>query len=105
MDPIKKAEILEGDPKIRTLHEAATSSEHNQTRRPDIDEEVVTHFVSFVEINSVLYECDGRKQSPIPHGTCTNLLTDACRVIREFMTRDPDEVRFTILAFAPHQDE
>ncbi len=28
------------------------------------------------------------------------MLEDACRVVKEFMARDPEEVRFTIVALA-----
>jgi hypothetical protein len=42
------------------------------------------------------------------HGTCStaaDLLPRAVAVIKHFMARDPDEVRFTILALAPnHQN-
>jgi ubiquitin carboxyl-terminal hydrolase L3 len=105
-DPLEKAEILESDSKIASLHEAATSSEQNQTSRGQLDDDVITHFVALVHRSGQLYELDGRKAAPIPHGTTSpeTLLSDACRVIKEFMARDPDEIRFTILALAPKQD-
>lgn len=58
-------------------------------------------------INGHIYELDGRKRFPINHGTSSpeSLLPDACRVIREFMERDPGELRFTILALAPTAEE
>lgn len=105
-DPVTRAEILEGDTTIATLHDAATSSEQNQTSRGEIDDKVITHFVALVCRNNVLYELDGRKAGPVPHGSTTpaTLLPDACKVIQEFMARDPDEIRFTILALAPKQE-
>jgi ubiquitin carboxyl-terminal hydrolase L3 len=104
--PVRRAEILEADDTIATLHDAATASEQNATSRGGLDDDIITHFIALVCVNGVLYELDGRKAGPIAHGTTSaaTLLTDACRVIRDFMTRDPDEIRFTILALAPNQE-
>jgi hypothetical protein len=44
-DPVKKAEILEGDSKIAKLHDDATSSESNQTSRGALDDAIITHFM------------------------------------------------------------
>ena len=105
LDPVAKAERLEGDSTIETLHDRATSDSSNQTNRGSLDDKVITHFISLVHVDGGLYELDGRKTGPIQHGTTTetNLLQDACRVVEKFMKRDPQEVRFTILALAPTQ--
>ena len=44
----------------------------------------------------------GRKKTPINHGPCESqeLLSKACTVIRDFMARDPEELRFAITALA-----
>ena len=106
--PLRRAELLESDSVIATLHDAATSSHENQTSRGNLDDDVITHFIAFVcGPDGVLYELDGRKGQPIPHGSTGfgTLLSDACRVIQEqFMARDPNELRFTILALAPNQE-
>lgn len=106
LDPVRKAEILEGDEKIATHHDEATSSEGNQTDRGNIDDRLITHFVALVNVNDTLYELDGRKEGPVNHGktSATTLLQDACGVVKQFMSRDPEEMRFTILALAPKQD-
>lgn len=108
MDPIAKAERLEGDNEIATLHDQATSSEQNSTSRGNLDDELDTHFISLVHKHGRLIELDGRKDGPVDHGptTETTLLLDAIQVIQgKFMKRDPTEVRFTMLALAPkHQD-
>ena len=51
-------------------------------------------------VDGCLYELDGRKAFPINHGPTTQdtLLSDACTVIKQFMERDPTELRFTIVA-------
>lgn len=58
-------------------------------------------------MDGCLYELDGRKSCPINHGPCTQetLLEGATNVVKKFMERDPDEVRFTIIALAATLDE
>ena len=103
LDPVEKAQRLEDDSKIASLHEEATSSETNQTSRGNLEDRIITHFVALVSIDGHLYELDGRKEGPVQHGVTspTTLLQDSCRVVKKFMERDPCEMRFTILALAP----
>eukprot|EP00980_Cylindrotheca_fusiformis_P004678 scaffold992_cov116-Cylindrotheca_fusiformis.AAC.13 len=105
LSPVSKAEILEQDSKIAQLHDDATSSEANSTSRGNLEDKLVTHFVALVCVDGKLYELDGRKDGPICHGSTSQatLLKDACQVIKKFMARDPDEMRFTITALAPKQ--
>jgi ubiquitin carboxyl-terminal hydrolase L3 len=106
--PIQKAERLETDPTIAALHDEATHSSDNQTNRGNLDDDVETHFIALVNVQNVLYELDGRKAGPVIHGPTTpmTLLQDSCRIIRdEFMARDPTEMRFTITALAPKQQQ
>eukprot|EP00538_Stauroneis_constricta_P005120 CAMPEP_0119556574 /NCGR_PEP_ID=MMETSP1352-20130426/8466_1 /TAXON_ID=265584 /ORGANISM="Stauroneis constricta, Strain CCMP1120" /LENGTH=242 /DNA_ID=CAMNT_0007603547 /DNA_START=213 /DNA_END=941 /DNA_ORIENTATION=+ len=105
LSPTAKAEKLEGDAKIATLHDAATSSSENATSRGNIEDRVETHFIAVVCVDDKLYELDGRKDGPVYHGPTTQatLLKDACKVIKMFMERDPTEMRFTITALAPKQ--
>lgn len=103
MPPIQKAERLEANEEIAKHHDAATSSEENQTGRGNIEDKVDTHFIALVCNGDKLWELDGRKAGPVLHGATTQatLLKDACKVVKEFMQRDPGEMRFTILALAP----
>ena len=55
----------------------------------------------FVERGGRLWELDGRQPGPVDHGPTADLLADAIRVMREYMARDPAEVRFTMLALCP----
>ena len=88
------------------MHDEITNDTSNQTNRGDINQEVDTHFMALVHVNHKLYELDGRKDGPVCHGDTTQecLLKDACRVVKEFMDRDPGEVRFSIIALAPRLD-
>jgi len=107
LDPVAKAELLEGNNEIERMHESATSSEANQTNRGSLDDALITHFVAFVNVDGGLYEMDGRKDGPINHGRTTTetFLADSCKVVEQFMKRDPEELRFTIMALAPNQKE
>lgn len=67
-----------------------------------ITNKVETHFIAFVEKDGCLYELDGRKKEPVNHGECSPeaLTFMACIAIGQFMRRDPDNNKFTILAIA-----
>ena len=101
--PLERAEILEGNDQIATFHDQATNSSSNQTSRGNLDDDLITHFVALVHVDGKLYELDGRKAGPVCHGDTTpeTLLADACKVVQSFMARDPNELRFTIMALAP----
>ncbi len=57
-------------------------------------------------VDGGLYELDGRKEGPIYHGECSddNLLERAIEVVKQFMLRDPDEMRFTMVAFTANPE-
>lgn len=103
LSSVEKAEILEEDKEIESKHDAATSDDQNQTSRGSIDDQLETHFVALVNVNGHLYELDGRKEKPVQHGktSAETFLKDSAKVVQKFMDRDPEEVRFTILALAP----
>ncbi|KAK6487163.1 ubiquitin carboxyl-terminal hydrolase isozyme L3-like [Huso huso] len=100
LSPEKKAKFLEEDESIRVTHES--SAQEGQTEAPSIDEKVDLHFIAFVNVGGKLYELDGRKPFPIAHGTTTEdtFLENAAEVCKEFMARDPDELRFTVVALS-----
>lgn len=77
--------------------------EGSSERQEDVD----THFVCFSCVDGHLYELDGRKTGPINHGECNEdeLLSKAVEVIKGFMARDPEEMRFTIVAFTKRPAE
>ena len=105
--PVEKAEILESNDDIEKHHDESTSNTAlNQTSRGNIQDKVLTHFISVMNVNNVIYELDGRKTGPIPHGSTTEerFLFDGMKVVKKFMDRDPNEMRFTMLALVPTQE-
>lgn len=97
---IERGEHLENAQGIIDTH--MESAQEGQTEAPAEDVEVYYHFVAFVHKDGSLYELDGRKSAPINHGSTTPeaLLNDAVCVCKEYMERDPTEVRFTAVALA-----
>lgn len=96
--PAERSEYLEKNEGISAAH-----SKHallGQTEAPSVDEKVNLHFIALVNIGGELYELDGRKGSPVKCGTTTedSFLSDAARVCKEYMQRDPTELRFSLVA-------
>uniref|UniRef100_U5EVC7 Ubiquitin carboxyl-terminal hydrolase n=1 Tax=Corethrella appendiculata TaxID=1370023 RepID=U5EVC7_9DIPT len=103
MTPEERGKILEEDMSFTDAHQIVAME--GQTEAPSIDDKVNHHFITFIHYDGILYEMDGRKSFPIKHGKTTpeTLLEDAAKVCKEFMARDPNEVRFTVLAVCPTQ--
>lgn len=100
MSPEEKAVFLEKDESIRVTHES--SAQEGQSEAPSIDEKVDLHFIAFVNVGGHLHELDGRKPFPIVHGKTSEdtFLEDAIEVCKVFMARDPQELRFTVVALS-----
>ncbi len=67
--------------------------------------DVMTHFVAIIPKDGRIIELDGRKAFPIDHGpfaSADTFATEASeRVVRgAFMEKDPEELRFSMLALA-----
>ncbi|ALC39373.1 Uch [Drosophila busckii] len=103
MSPEERGEALEKDKEFTEDHQ--TLAQEGQTNAADF-ETVIHHFITFVNKENTLYELDGRKSYPISHGKTSDetFVRDAAKVCKEFMARDPDEVRFTVLAMTAAQD-
>ena len=100
LSPEERAVKLEADDAICECHDRA--AREGQTRAPDRDERVDYHFVSFVSVEGHLYELDGRKSGPIKKGktSAENFLSEAAAACREYMSRDPENINFTVVALA-----
>jgi ubiquitin carboxyl-terminal hydrolase L3 len=101
-NPNEIAHLLENDTSLATIHEK--SSLQGQTEAPDAEEDVNLHFVCFVEKNGHFYEMDGRNPFPIHHGPCIDLLSDSAKVIQKYMALSPNEINFTVMAFAAQHE-
>ncbi|KAJ3157563.1 Ubiquitin carboxyl-terminal hydrolase isozyme L3 [Geranomyces michiganensis] len=111
LSPDDRAAVLETSDALARVHEE--SSKEGQTAAPPRDSDVDLHFICFVQKEGRIYELDGRKPFPIDHGPATvgnstgakagDVLADAVRVIKQFTARDPDNLNFTVIAFAPTQ--
>jgi ubiquitin carboxyl-terminal hydrolase L3 len=110
MNPEERGKYLEspppGAPTIDSLHEEFASL--GQTSAPDADADVNLHFACFVQFDGKLWELDGRYAGPIDHGESNdgNLLRDAVKVVRrDFMDQAEGDINFTLMAFAPKQED
>lgn len=98
LDYVARGSLLEKYPGIINAHKEL--AQEGQTSTPGADDVVIHHFITLIHKDGALYELDGRKSFPINHGPTTenSLLEDAAKVCKEFMARDPSEVRFTVMA-------
>lgn len=103
MTPEERGKLLENDTGFTETHESIANE--GQTPAPDINEKVYHHFIAFVHHEGKLYELDGRKNFPVQHGETTpdDLLMDAIAVCKQYIARDPNEVRFSLLGLVPTQ--
>lgn len=98
LDAASRGTLLEKCEGIINAHKEL--AQEGQTNTPSAEEPVNHHFIAFVHKDGNLYELDGRKAFPVNHGPTTpdTLLEDASKICKEFMARDPTEVRFTVVA-------
>jgi len=101
-NPMERAHLLEEDDKIECAHAEAELQGQSNSNTGKVE----THFITFVEVDGFLYELDGRKDSPTNHGKLEGktVLQKAVEVATQFRDRDPEDVRFAMLALAPAQE-
>ena len=102
--PAERAVALEEDDGICAAHDKV--AQEGQTTAPNLDDRVDYHYVAFVEKGGHLFELDGRKSSAINLGPTTKetFLLDAAKECQEYMTRDPENLNFVIVALAGRED-
>lgn len=100
LDLMERAVALEANTDIEVEHQSLAAEAKSDVSHAVNDN---LHFNAFVEVGGDLYELDGRKNRPINHGKCNNLLFDAVAVVQQFMSRDPDEIRFNLVALGLDQ--
>uniref|UniRef100_F6QSC7 Ubiquitin carboxyl-terminal hydrolase n=2 Tax=Ciona intestinalis TaxID=7719 RepID=F6QSC7_CIOIN len=100
LDSSDKGKRLETDVSIQNLHKQCASE--GQTAALAAESKVDLHFVALVQVDGCLYEFDGCKPTPVNHGSSSEetFVMDAARVCREFMAKNKNELRFTIVALS-----
>ncbi|XP_068626769.1 ubiquitin carboxyl-terminal hydrolase isozyme L3 [Battus philenor] len=98
LDASARGTLLEKSEGIINAHKEL--AREGQTNTPSAEDPVNHHFITFVHVDGALYELDGRKAFPINHGPTSpdSLLEDAAAICKQFIARDPNEVRFTVVA-------
>ncbi|KAI9334905.1 peptidase C12, ubiquitin carboxyl-terminal hydrolase [Obelidium mucronatum] len=105
LTPGERTAALEADDAVKTIH--AASATEGQTEAPSADEDVDLHFIAFVESEGRVFELDGRKESPVDHGSTLELgfLQSAVQVIQnKFIALDPEGNNFTVIALSQNQE-
>lgn len=100
LTPEQRGELLQkAADMISSHHEIALEG---QTEAPEPLTPINHHFVAFVEVDGHLYELDGRRSGPVDHGptTADKLVDDAAAICRQYIERDPNDVRFTVVALS-----
>jgi len=102
INPEKRGTLLEGDSAFTDAHQELAQEGQTDANSGD---QVNHHFIVFVNYNNELYELDGRKSYPVNHGRTSSetLLQDAAKICKAVMERDPDDVRFSVIALGPNQ--
>ena len=100
----ERAVSLCNDDKIEEKHQGLATEAVSDVNHSINDN---LHFICFVEKEGKLIELDGRKPKPIIHSNTTKetLLFDTAKVVREFMERDPNDVRFSLAALCPNVED
>ena len=92
------ASQLANDTSFASAHESA-GVQGNEYKGEKVD----LHFVAIVEHEGRMYELDGRKSQAICHGEFPengDFKKEAAKICKVFMERDPEELRFTMLALS-----
>ncbi|KAK2650309.1 hypothetical protein Ddye_017798 [Dipteronia dyeriana] len=84
-----------------TFYSSSSSSSSSFIRLPASDN-VDTYFICFACVDGELYELDGRKSTPICHGTSSpsSLLQDAAKVIQGIIQKNPESLNFNVIALS-----
>ncbi|AQK73208.1 Ubiquitin carboxyl-terminal hydrolase 3 [Zea mays] len=97
MDPVQRAAFLEEDDEMEDAHSIAASAGDT-----NINLDVNVHFVCFSCVDGELYELDGLKSQPTPHGPSSpeTLLQDAAEVIKARIAENPNSMNFNVMALS-----
>ena len=105
--PAERGKALLEAKDLQEMSDATAAA--GQTEGAGTDDAQDQHFIAFVNFKGFVYELDGRNigadgvASPVCHGATTDetFLLDAAKVVQEqFMSRDPENVNFNLVALA-----
>lgn len=85
-------------PDLEAEHRAAAGGGQSQRAAEGVP--VEAHYTAFVEVGGALYELDGRRTGPIPHGRCegAGLLKASAEVMKKIIAANPNENRYSFMA-------
>jgi len=86
-------------------HRMAGESALNQTTIPNDSMPISHHYITLVEINSNIYELDGRLTRPYNRGRTSkqSFVYDAANVCQQYIAKDPNNLNFSVLALVKNQ--
>ncbi|KAI7853579.1 peptidase C12, ubiquitin carboxyl-terminal hydrolase [Circinella umbellata] len=93
----ERAELLETNEKLATVHKSAALSGQTKPRTDDSDRH---YYVCFTKIDGQLYELDGSKAFPISHGPCEDFARATSKVLLEYIARDSKSYDFSAMALS-----
>lgn len=112
MNTAQRAQLLEESDELEAAH--TSFSQQGQTEAPQLGEEVEHHYVALVKHRDPksgkfrLYELDGRRLGPVERGELPEeedmLGPTALKVMEEFITREQENGKFSLVALAPSFD-
>ena len=93
-DTEERGKVFLNSDAIKGVHKDQVEKGQSQ-----VQNQVDHHFVAFINFNNSLYELDGTKKFPINHGDTNkeNFFDDACKAVKGFMERDPDNIGFSLV--------
>ncbi|CAG2109927.1 unnamed protein product [Medioppia subpectinata] len=96
----ERGRLLESNEEIANAHHIY--AKEGQTSAPAADSEVDHHFVALVQRNGYLFVTDGRGSRALNFGKTSDetFLSDAARVCRQVMARDPNNLVFNVIALS-----
>ncbi|KAL6651150.1 hypothetical protein ACP70R_010075 [Stipagrostis hirtigluma subsp. patula] len=97
MDPAQRAAFLEEDQEMEDAHSVAVTAGDTEAK-----DGVIEHYVCFSCVDGELYELDGLKSQPIPHGPSSpdTLLQDAAKVIKARIAEYSHSNNFNVMALS-----
>ncbi|EFA02260.2 ubiquitin carboxyl-terminal hydrolase [Tribolium castaneum] len=102
LTPEKRGELLFSCEDGESFNLMSVHQELAQEGQSEVNpnEPANNHFIALIEKDGHLYELNGSKEFPVNHGPTTEdtFLEDAANVCRQFISRNAEDVNFTVMA-------